>query len=123
VDEAQRVAAFQRRQRAAQVERRCQPPPPEVGVDDFALIPRQQAYLDLAAPVEIATGEPGAGSIHDLDKLAILDAGWQRGDGAAEDPRMALANRLVAPALQDDRVAGAVLPISHEYAPIPSRAG
>jgi len=43
------------------LQRSRQPPAPEGIVNFLALLPGQQAHLDLAAPVEIAAREPGAG--------------------------------------------------------------
>lgn len=95
VDQAQRVCVVHLGQFGTRRNGYSQAVAPEGFVDSF-LRPREQAHLDLAAPVQIAARQPAAIGRRHVDDVAIIGSRRDLLNGAAKDPRVTLAHRLVA---------------------------
>ena len=75
---------------------------PQRVIDGLRFVPGHQPDRDLSLLVDDPAGDPFTMVVDDVDSHAILGPAVHILDRAGEQARMAQANRLVAPALQDD---------------------
>lgn len=86
---------------------------PERLVDRFLRVPGEEPDDDLGTAVEVSASEPFALAAVDIDDFAVLDASFQLGDRAGEDPRVVATYWTIVTRFQNETC------VSHEVLALP----